>query len=310
MKAELSNHMKKLTWFCITAMTLSSFIACGVRKKDMPLEAKLRMKNKTAQVCIPGKAGSITVGGILLQTVDNAQQPVDKLEIKKYTGAKFDQELGSLAANIYEVELQLSTSAKENLEKISKDKTYYNFNCEASDLEGDVVNNWTELPLVNIQKQSSYSLVANSIYICGSTSINATAVSLVADKVVLKKMARFALADVEAGLLVIQTNSIITDSPSTLGGFTKKANTQSQSGVGLSVFAAKELVGSSKLTLVTQGRDCLTPDSTADEKTLEKPTLRQQGEPSLDGSVLTEPSEEEQRLFENDQQGAERSRIG
>ena len=267
--------MKKLVWFCITAMTVSSFIACGVKDRNkIPTKvragekAQTNPQAKTGEACEPGKAGVITVAGksIITQNKDNANVLDERITTDQIRGlrasdAKLAEPQFVLTAKLDSSELLASTQAI--MKDASKSEFYINLNCNRDSLPNHITKK-TEVTVAELAAKPGFSKTLAAVYICGEQKITGNMISLNADVVVLDK-ANIEFLSTTGGLSII-TNTLKLTDDNAIRAITQNEGQAQTTGISLSLRVVESLEkGSGTLQLLTVGRSCVADDSNADD---------------------------------------------
>lgn len=297
--------MKKLVWFCITAMTVSSFIACGVKDRTKVNSRLATPKDKTttdggketnnqdqakssseevdstennetdnslAELCKGGEPGMISVGGKALvgQNADHANILNSQVIANRSFGKKVGQTVVAMTSVTPDVQSDLLTATSESLAKVHSSDSIINLGCEKNLIPAE----YSEKKLLSItSSKAATSLAVSAIFICGENTVSSALLTLVTDLLVLNS-AKLIYTNVEVGGISVVANTLRLEGQNTLEARTNDAKQFASAGLTLSLHVKEAMSpGAGSLQLLTVGGNCIEKDKSETNTNIESREL-------------------------------------
>jgi hypothetical protein len=203
-----------------------------------------------------GQPGVISINGVISNDgkLDNrvfTSQKAGKNRKNQETALKLKT---SLEMNSLEIDSQ--AKRKSALKSLEDNRTYINLGCELSESEvAGLTDKTSQITTENINQ-----LTASRIFICGKQKWNASLnLTLWASEIILNQ------ADItfekSHGYLSMNANTLILAGDNKLSTGAKSSSILVSPAANLSLFVGTELFGEGKLSLESQGADCVVSET-------------------------------------------------
>ncbi len=264
--------MKNLTWFYLGTAVVS-MVACGVKDRGSLSAQYAKTANNLNQkqavdqaVCVPGKAGTISINDVLLKSNDS-NKPI--LDDRIITISADGKALNATTAptptsNQFKVGAAPDEKVLHAVQTLSNATTFLNLGCDVEKDLPTATKTWKEVKAGTADGKISteaLNISANSVFICGDQKINSLMVNLSADNLIfLRENSSLSLAEGNLATFSIIANKITLKGENKIAIKAKDAVSFNDLSYSLNIYSISPLEGTGKLTLSATGGSCTKAD--------------------------------------------------